>query len=112
MNTSRNILLSLSVLVTLSSCSQVNDFNLTCNYFDMLQTENKKNALNPKQKFLFIDKLVHKNLPSTSAARQTWEAIVGFVPAEGRYNLYKEAAEVTLNAKWQCSSMKILLKNI
>jgi len=98
------------VLVTLTSCSKVNDFDLICGYFDKLVVENNKKELSPEQKYHFINSLVKENISSTSPAVESWNAIIAFLPAEGRYDLYKDAAEVTLNTPWQCSSMQYLLK--
>lgn len=97
-------------LGTLTSCSKVNDFDLICGYFDKLVIENNKKKLSQEQKYHFINSLIKENISSASPAVESWNAVVGFLPAEGRYNLYKDAAEATLNTPWQCSSMRKSLK--
>ena len=99
------------VLVTLTSCSKVNDFDLICGYFDKLVVENNKKELSPEQKYHFINSLIKENISSTSPAVESWNAVLGFQPTKDRYNLYKDAAEVTTNTPWHCSSMQKLLKS-
>lgn len=99
------------MLVTLTSCGKVNDFDLVCGYFDKLDIKNNKKDLSPEKKYHFINNLVKKNISSNSPAVQSWNAVIAYLPSEGRYNLYKDAAEVTLKKTWQCTSMEKLLKD-
>ena len=106
----RSLVLFISI-IALTSCNKINDFDLLCGYFDNLTVENNKKEFSSEQKFQFINELVKKNISTNSPARESWQAVIGFLPAEGRYALYKEAAEVTLNKNWHCSSMQILLSS-
>jgi len=96
----------------LASCSKTNDFTTMCGYFDALILELQAKELSPEQKFTFINDRVTKNLPVGSAAVESWNAIVGYVKVEGRYALFKDAAEATIKSDWQCDSMQALLKDI
>lgn len=97
---------------SLASCDKTNDFTTMCGYFDVLEKDLLTNKLSSDQKFSFINDQVTKNFPTDSAARESWNAVLGFEPVEGRYALFKEAAEATLNNAWQCHSMQALLKDI
>ncbi len=96
------------VIGTLVSCDKTNDFNMLCGYFDLLEKDLLNKKLTSDQKFTFINDQVTKNMSSDSAARETWNAVIGYEPGEGRYVLFKEAAEATLNNAWQCDSMQVL----
>lgn len=99
-------------LIFLSACDQRNDFDMVCGYFDMLEKEEKLADLTSLQKYNYINELISKNLSTESEARESWNAIVGYVPAEGRYSMYKEAAEASLEKPWQCESIQSILKDI
>ncbi|MCW8935154.1 MAG: hypothetical protein OQK98_10555 [Gammaproteobacteria bacterium] len=96
----------------LVSCSSTNDFTTMCGYFDDLEKELQTKELSPDQKFTFINDKVINNLAEGSAARESWNAIVGYVKVEGRYALFKSAAEATIKSDWHCDSMRVLLKDI
>jgi len=109
MNTTIKLLLLSFALMILSSCSnKMNDFDLMCDFFDTLAMENKN--MTSSQKATFINELAAKKLSSDSPALESLKAVVGFEPAEGRYSLYKDAAEVTIKKDWECASIKKQLK--
>lgn len=97
-------------LSSLASCDNKNDFDLVCNYFDSMQKENAVNTLSPDEQYDFINNLIIKNLSANSPATVSFNAVIGYVPVKGRYALYVDAAETTLNKKWSCPSMKTLLQ--
>jgi len=97
---------------SLVSCDTTNDFTMLCGYFDALEKDVLTKKLNSDQKFALINDQVTKNMSANSAARESWNAVLGFEPVEGRYALFKDAAEATLNNAWQCDSMQALLKDI
>lgn len=97
---------------SLVSCDQADDFTMLCGYFDDLEKELQTKQLSSDQKFTFINDKVANNMPADSAARESWNAVIGFVQVEGRYTLFKNAAEATINDDWQCDSMQSLLKDI
>ena len=97
---------------TLVSCDKTNDFDVMCGYFDGLEKDLLTQKLTADQKFTIINEQVVKNLPTESSAQESWNAVLGFVPIEGRYALFKSAAEATLNKSGQCNSMQALLKDI
>ena len=47
-------------LVTLTSCSKVNDFDLICGYFDKLVVENNKKELSPEKNITSSSVLLKK----------------------------------------------------
>jgi len=75
-----------------------------------MQKENSVNTLSPDEQYNFINNLLIKNLSTNSPATASFKAVIGYVPAEGRYVLYVNAAESTLKKKWACPSMKISLQ--
>ena len=99
-------------LVSLFACDQRNDFDIVCSYFDTLEKEKNVVELTSLQKYNYINELISENLSAESDARESWDAIVGYVPAEGRYKMYKEAAEASIEKPWQCQSLQSLLKDI
>jgi len=100
-------------IVSLVSCDNTtNDFDLLCGYFDELEKLNSQQEMTADNKFNFINDLVSKNLTEDSAARISFNAIVGYAPANGRYALYKTTTEEELNKSWQCDSMKVLLQDL
>jgi len=110
-NIYRLILLSF-FFISLISCENTNDFDLVCSYFDSLEKETIKDNMSSDKKFNYINDLISKNLSSDNPARESFNAVVGYVPAEGRYALYIDAAESTLNKSWQCESMNSLLQDL
>lgn len=98
--------------IVLTACERLNEFDVICGYFDALDQKVKVGGVTSDQSFSFINELVSNNLSEDSTARESWVAVMGFEPVEGRYDLFKEAAEVTLGADWQCPSMKSLLKTL
>ena len=107
----RLVLLSIS-FISLISCDNRNDFDLVCSYFVPLKQENTNNNLSSDEKFNYINNLISKNLSIDSPAKISFNAVIGYVPVEGRYALYIDAAESTLNKSWQCESMNTLLQDL
>lgn len=101
----------LFLLVLVASCSQVNDFDMLCSYFDKLELEENIDKLMPQEKYKYINDLVESGLPISSDARISWQAIVN-LNAEKRYFMFIEAAESSLKEPWQCNSMKNLIQDI
>ena len=96
---------------SLTSCNNTNDFDLVCNYFDSLRKEAANNSMSPDDKYQFINDLLVKNPSPDSPAKISFNAVVGYVPSDGRYTLYIDAAESTLNKNWKCKSMNTLLQD-
>jgi len=99
--------------VSLVSCENTtSDFDLLCGYFDALGKHNSQQEMTADDKFKFINGLVSENLIEESAARISFNAIVGYVPVDGRYALYKSTTEEVLGKSWQCDSMEALLQDL
>ena len=94
-----------SLILLLSSCSKTNDFNTLCSYFDSLAKETSIDSMSPLDKHNFIHERVIRDLNSNSNARVSWEALVNFTPASGRYEMFIEAAKSSSHEAWECASM-------
>jgi len=102
-------LLTFSFLA-LISCDNTNDFDQVCGYFDSLEEEIVNREMSSDDKFKFIYDHIIKNLSPDSPAKISFDAVIGYVPVEGRYALYIDAAESTLHKNWKCESMDTLLQ--
>ena len=112
MNILQQSALSLIALSFVAACSSTNDFDTVCSYFEQLEETARVKTLSSDEKFTFINELINKNMPTENPAKESWNAVVGYLPPEGRYAIYKDAAESTLERSWQCTSMETLLKDI
>lgn len=101
-------LLIIFIFVVLTACSQKNDFDTLCTYFDLLEKETKLNEMTAQDKFNYINNLIKLNLKLDSDARVSWNAIVNLA-AEKRYQMFIEAAYGSSKKTWQCSSMKMII---
>lgn len=95
-----------SVCLIILSCEKHNDFDVICSYFDKLDQKSKSTGESADEKFAFVNGLIIENLSTNSTAREAWNAVMSYEPAEGRYGLFKESAEVTLGDSWDCASMQ------
>ncbi len=107
------------VFFFLISCDQQkNDFDLICQYFDVLEQDKVKDKTlivdekSPNYSFTFLNNLITNNITPDSPADMLWQSIVVMYPADSRYIVFEEAVVEAINKPWQCASMKKQLSSV
>jgi len=94
----------LSMFLLSTGCSQKNDFDVICSYFDSLDNEPDINKMTSTERYTYINDLV-TTLTSDSVAFVSWHAIVN-LKKDKRYMMFTEAAEASIDNQWECATMK------
>jgi len=87
------------------ACSETNDFDRICGFFNELSQTQNIEKMSPEQKADFVNSRIAGQLSERSNAKAAWTAIQNAVPHQ-RYELFKSGAESVLPYKWECAAMK------
>jgi len=105
MDRKKSIIVIICVLFTTGIIqAKEQGFNEICRIY----TEAKNNSMTKEQLGDYINNNVATRVSDKDAI--TTHSIIPQVSPSDRYQIFKESAEISLKRKWDCTSMKALMK--